>query len=153
MKKITDFTKDGKCSSCGQCCVDAIPLSEEEVHTIKAYIRKHGIKEQRHSLTRFDFTCPFRNEEKRTCEIYEVRPAICRAFKCNNTEDQIERDKIYFHSINKVVYMRSEFFGNNELKEFVFEVNKQNDNIYKNCYPHIYPDGLPYDEEEFGEEN
>ena len=43
---IQDFTKDGKCSSCGQCCSNLLPLSNNEIRKIKEYIKKHGIKEQ-----------------------------------------------------------------------------------------------------------
>lgn len=47
--QITDFTFNGKCSNCGQCCSNLLPLSDSEVKRIKQYIKKHNIKEQRHN--------------------------------------------------------------------------------------------------------
>ena len=45
---IYDFTKDGKCSGCGQCCSVYLPLSPGKIKEIKRYIKKHHIKEQKH---------------------------------------------------------------------------------------------------------
>ena len=123
---IQDFTKDGKCSSCGQCCSNLLPLSNNEIRKIKEYIKKHGIKEQRHNfMVGYDMTCPFRNEAKRICEIYDVRPAICREFQCNNKAEDIQRSKISFHNKHKVVYMRNEFFKNNEDETYIRELLKE----------------------------
>ena len=47
---VSDKTQDGKCSNCGQCCSDLLPLSEKEVRAIKKYISEHHIKEQRHNV-------------------------------------------------------------------------------------------------------
>lgn len=120
---ITDFTVNGKCSECGKCCSDVLPLSDNEVNRIKAYIKKHGIKEQRHNvLMGIDLTCPFRDDANKKCLIYSIRPAICRQFMCNHTHEDIMKAKFDFHKINRVVFMRSEFFGNNEDINFAFNV-------------------------------
>ena len=112
---VTDNTKNGKCSNCGQCCSNCLPLSDTEVKRIKAYIKKHKIKEQRHNaMVGVDMTCPFRDEANRKCLIYEIRPAICRQFVCNHTHEDIKKAKIDIHKINKIVFMRHEFFGNSE---------------------------------------
>ena len=112
---VTDHTCNGKCSNCGQCCSDLLPLSEREVRDIKAYMKKHPIKEQRHNAaTGVDLTCPFRDERTRKCLIYNVRPAVCRTFVCNQPLPEMERNKMRFHTVNKVVFMRTEFFGNTE---------------------------------------
>ena len=37
---VTDHTCNGKCSNCGQCCSDLLPLSEREVRDIKAYMKE-----------------------------------------------------------------------------------------------------------------
>ena len=47
---IYNFTKDGKCSGCGNCCSNLLPMSQKEVDAIRRYIKKHGIKECRHDL-------------------------------------------------------------------------------------------------------
>lgn len=111
----TDFTVNGKCSNCGHCCSNMLPMSKQEVNRIKAYIKQHDIKEQRHNFSALvDMTCPFRDEANRKCLVYEVRPAICRQFMCNHTHEDIMKAKFNFHEINQVVFMRHEFFGNKE---------------------------------------
>ncbi len=112
---VKDCTCDGKCSNCGECCSNFLPLSRKEVKRIKAYIKKHHIKEQRHNaLMGVDMTCPFRDETNKKCLIYEVRPGICRTFTCNQSHDVMVRNKIRFHSTNIPVAMRYEFFKSKE---------------------------------------
>ena len=65
-----------------------------------------------------DMTCPFRDEANKKCLIYEIRPAICREFMCNHTHEDIMKAKFDFHRTNRVVLMRSEFFGNKEDADF-----------------------------------
>lgn len=78
---VFDFTKDGKCSGCGQCCSNYLPISSKEIKEIKRYVKKHHITEQKHnypSVVAFDLTCPFLDDskEKEKCLIYPVRPEI-----------------------------------------------------------------------------
>ncbi len=101
---VFDKTKDGKCSNCGECCADFIPISDEEIRTIKAYIKQNGIVEQKHFLPlaaypQADFTCPFRNNTERKCVIYEVRPAICRDFRCDKPRKHIKADRDMYHGL------------------------------------------------------
>ena len=92
---------DGKCSNCGECCTDLLPLSAEEVRRLKAYARKHGLKE--HTQAPFfaagatDLTCPFRNQAEGKCDVYEVRPRICRSFVCTKTREQAKHDRDLLH--------------------------------------------------------
>lgn len=112
---VKDFTCNGKCSNCGQCCTDFLPLSRKEVKRIKAYIKKHRIKEQRHNaLMKTDLTCPFRDETNKKCLIYEVRPDICKTFICNQTTDVMLKNRTRIHNTREYVAMRYEFFGNKE---------------------------------------
>lgn len=123
---VKDFTVNGKCSNCGQCCSNCLPLSEVEIRRIKAYIKKHNLKEQRHNFASgIDMTCPFRDERNKKCTIYEIRPAICREFMCNHTHDDIMKSKLDIHKINCVVFMRAEFFGNKEDINFFVNMMKQ----------------------------
>ena len=118
--EVTDFTINGKCSQCGQCCSNLLPLSDKEIARIKAYVKKHGIKEQRHNaLMAVDMTCPFRDERNKKCLIYEIRPEICRVFQCNQERDVIVANKMRMHGVNNVVLMRNEFFGSTEDLDFV----------------------------------
>ena len=113
--KFEDFTINGKCSNCGGCCSDLLPMSDFEVNRIKSYIKKHNIKEQRHNVFNgIDMTCPFRDETNRKCLIYAIRPEICKQFMCNHKKEDIIKTKYHFHNINRIVFMRNEFFGSKE---------------------------------------
>lgn len=120
MIEVNDYTVNGKCSGCGECCSNLLPLSEYEIKRIKDYIKKHNIKEQRHNaLVGVDMTCPFRDEANKKCLIYEIRPAICKQFMCNHTIEDIEKAKFDFHKDRRPVCMRNEFFGNKEDVNFL----------------------------------
>lgn len=112
---VTDFTKGGECSSCGQCCSNFLPVSSKEVKEIKRYVKKHKITEQKHNFPVTneiaDFTCPFRSEKERKCLIYEVRPLICRDFRCDKMKKEIQRNKDLMHKRYFVYDMRDTFFG------------------------------------------
>lgn len=111
---VFDFTTNGECSNCGACCSDFIPISEKEIGIIKKFIKRKNIKEQKHIIPTatptVDFTCPFRNNSTRKREIYSVRPAICRDFKCDKSKNKIEADKKMYHGKYRVISMRDEFF-------------------------------------------
>lgn len=111
---VYDFTKNGECSNCGACCSNILPISNKEIKTIKMYMRSHKIKEHRHiiptAIESLDMTCPFRNDEEKKCEIYAVRPAICKAFKCDYPKQQIDTTKEMMHSKYNIVFMRETFF-------------------------------------------
>ena len=110
-RKVTDFTKNGECSKCGNCCGNYLPLTTYEIERIKAYIKKHNIKEHLHHFAYgLDMTCPFLND-KQMCNIYKVRPQICRCFRCDKT--QIEVMGSYGSLVLKAlpVDVRKTFFG------------------------------------------
>lgn len=83
-----DLTDNGKCTQCGACYGNLLPMTDSEIATIRKYIKKYNIKEHRHNLPlaepTIDLTCPFLNDSKpnEKCDIYEVRPRICREFIC-----------------------------------------------------------------------
>lgn len=96
---VYDFTDNGKCTSCGACCTALLPVTRKEWRDIKRYIKKHNIKPCDHvtgtpfaSKPNVDITCPFRDNVNRICTIYELRPAICKAFKCDKSSKN-ELDK------------------------------------------------------------
>ena len=112
---LYDFTKDGKCIGCGQCCTALLPISAKEIKEIKRYIKKHHITERKHNypaVVGFDLTCPFLDDskEKDKCMIYPVRPEICRSFICNDPQGA-KKNKKLFHKRYTVVDMRKIFFG------------------------------------------
>lgn len=113
---IFNFTIDGKCSGCGSCCSNFLPMSDKEIRQIKKYIQKNKIEECKHllptSTPTYDMTCPFLDisKDKDKCRIYEVRPMICRKFLCDNDK----RAKLSRNEINQtrnLVCVREEFFG------------------------------------------
>lgn len=119
----------GKCSGCGECCADILPVSLKDIARIKAYVKTHGLKEHRHMAAytaqfdpkAVDLTCPFRNETARRCDIYEVRPEICRLFICSKELQQahIERDRLHAMS-ERIISFRWEFFGNPEALDLIY---------------------------------
>lgn len=114
---VFDFTKDGECSCCGACCTNFLPMSEKEVKRVRAYVKKNRIKEQKHfvptAMPTLDFTCPFRNNVDKRCEIYEVRPAICRDFRCDKPKKNIWADRSLYEGKYGIVFVRETFFGKN----------------------------------------
>ncbi len=109
---ITDYTCNGKCSNCGNCCGDLLPLSHKEIKTIKYYLRHHrDIKATPQDLTaKIDNTCPFRDNENKKCKIYEVRPRICSAFKCDYNQEDILKQRDLISNIRPIRSMRQLFF-------------------------------------------
>ena len=128
--QLTNFTENVKCSNCGSCCSNMLPMSDAEITRIKQYIKKHKIKEQRHNvLNGYDMTCPFRDEANKKCLIYEIRPEICRQFMCNHTKADIMAWKLDFHKRFRPVFMRKEFFGSKEDEAFLENMWKELANI------------------------
>lgn len=110
---IYNYTKDGKFSCCGNCCSNMLPMSQKEVDAIHNYIKKHGIKECRHLLPMakpvFDMTCPFRDNDKKICTIYEVRPEICKQFICDR-ENRAKHNRKLLWQTRQIIDVRSEFY-------------------------------------------
>ena len=96
---LYDFTHNGKCSQCGNCCSKYLPVTQHEINTIKQYIKNHNIGKAPHGLAilknpTFDLCCPFLDmtKKKNKCSIYPVRPQICREFICNETARQCSKN-------------------------------------------------------------
>lgn len=111
---VYDFTQDGKCSSCGNCCSNLLPLSIKECKRIRDYVQRKHIRE---CINRpptaapvQDMTCPFRDNARKICTIYEIRPAICRDFQCDKPRKDIQASKELFHQRYGIVDMRGTFF-------------------------------------------
>ena len=110
-----DLTDNWKCTQCGACCSNLLPMTAEEIDTIRKYIKKHNIKEHRHILPlanpTLDLTCPFLNDSKpnEKCDIYEVRPRICRDFICCPSK-RPPIDDLKYKLKCRIVNVRSEFY-------------------------------------------
>lgn len=84
--KITDNSVCGKCSKCGECCTNFLPISQKELNKIVEYVIDNKIKPQTQMLVMQNrLTCPYYDGKK--CLIYEVRPLICREFYCYKKHD------------------------------------------------------------------
>lgn len=111
---VTDLTDHGRCTGCGECCSNILPLSDREVREIKHYVKAHNIKEQKHFIIGmaekpdYDLCCPFMKPSgNKRCTIYEVRPEVCRNFICNRKELSLA----LLSEKRKAVMMRETFFG------------------------------------------
>lgn len=110
---LTDFTKYGQCSNCGQCCSDLLHLSKEEIKRIDDYLKDHKVIQ--HNKGENNIICPFRNEAFKKCDIYEVRPEICKIFKCNKTPEEAYRNR-EFTNFNKKPRSMAELFFKDDSK-------------------------------------
>ena len=112
---VYDFTENGKCTQCGSCCSNVLPMTQEEVKTIKHYIKRNKIKECKRSFPTtkdtIDLVCPFLDTSKETekCRIYAVRPKICRDFICDPKQRKVP-DREYAEKCY-IVFLRETFFG------------------------------------------
>lgn len=112
--EISDYTINGECSNCGACCNDIIPLTNADVNRIKRYLRKNNIKPITNRMNflakkTLDTTCPFRDNKNNKCIIYEVRPLVCRCFKCNNYYTEFWKHYKKFKDV-KSISMKKTFF-------------------------------------------
>lgn len=77
-----DFTCNGKCSKCGECCGSILPIDQDDANKIQDYVVENSIFPQRQALVmRNELQCPYYTGNK--CAIYEARPKICRYYQCN----------------------------------------------------------------------
>ena len=112
---VTDFTENGKCSNCGQCCSDILPVSESEIRTIRKYIKRHNIREAKFVVgplanQAINLVCPFRNEKDRKCNIYEVRPL--------NYYNKVRAGRHFHPETEEVIVKLLEIIRDKGLEEF-----------------------------------
>lgn len=67
------------CLNCGECC-GLIPVTEDDWQKIRKAVAgmPESERERLQNQPRGPLTCPFRDEEKTRCSVYDVRPLICR---------------------------------------------------------------------------
>ena len=125
--KTTDFTNKGKCSNCGECCSDILPLTDADISRIKEHLKTKKIEQNNKGAN--VILCPFRNNIARQCMIYSVRPVICRIFKCDKTLEQSVKElglEAFKYSKAKKCSMAQVFFNDNTkvnlLKELGLDV-------------------------------
>lgn len=101
-----DYTCNGKCSKCGNCCIPWLPITKEEYKTIKDYIDKNKIESVNLLEGKnFHLDCCFHDRKNHKCNIYEVRPEVCKNFICSKSFEQVDKDRKYYDA-------RAEINGN-----------------------------------------
>jgi Fe-S-cluster containining protein len=117
MIELTNYTILGNCSNCGQCCSDILHLNSKEIKKIDRYLKKHKVEQ--HNKGQNVIICPFRNEEIHRCEIYEVRPEICRIFKCDKTPLEAYKNREFTNFNKKPRSMAELFFQDDSKLKFI----------------------------------
>jgi len=88
MKESICFLKDGKCSNCGECCSNLLPLTLQEKQRIIKIIKKRNLKPVCHFKAplnvNYDMVCPLLGTDKK-CLIYKDRPQICKTYSCGKS--------------------------------------------------------------------
>ena len=114
--EVKDFYKDGKCSRCGECCTPFIPMTYKEYKKIKKYIKENNIQcESQVAGNDVHIRCCFYNRKEHKCNIYKVRPEICKRFKCCGIAQQINARKKYFNDIADINKFGEKQQGTDEL--------------------------------------
>lgn len=123
MINIKNYTHDGICSNCGECCSDILPLSAKEITEIDKFLKTHKV--ERHNQREdglIETLCPFRNNFLKKCDIYEVRPYICRIFKCDTQPEQAEFTRDEISKMRKQRSMTELFFKDDIIVKQVEQV-------------------------------
>ena len=95
-KEVVDNTQNGECIRCGECCGLFVPFTEKELKTIKKYVKQNKILPT-DRINKYNGSmegrCCFYNIAERKCNIYPVRPKVCRDFMCNHKDWRERREK------------------------------------------------------------
>lgn len=84
--KVIDFSCNGKCSCCGECCSCFLPVTQNEINVMQKYVIEHKIRPQKQLLVMENkLSCPYYDGKR--CLIYEIRPLICKEFYCYKEPD------------------------------------------------------------------
>lgn len=114
--------KCGNCSRCGECCAAMLPLTKKEEKVIREYIKENKIEPEFFQKGNdINLQCCFYDRINKKCKIYEVRPNICRNFKCNRPTSELNKardenqKKSYWNNIsnnqeNNITDMRLLFY-------------------------------------------
>ena len=104
-QNVQDMTLNHQCSRCGNCCGLFIPFTKKELTEIKKYVKEHNIQPTNRvdiMTGNMEAHCCFYNKEEKKCNIYKVRPFVCRDFKCDHKDWKVRRDsyekRAYYNS-------------------------------------------------------
>ena len=84
----------GNCTRCGECCAACLPITRKEEKRIKEYVKQNNIEPEFFQTEKdINLNCCFYDRTNKICKIYEVRPNICRSFKCNRNIFKLDKEK------------------------------------------------------------
>lgn len=92
-----------------------IPLTQQDITRITKYVKEHNVKPIVHFVGPVadcvDCMCPFLGQNNK-CVIYDFRPTICKAFRCNLPPTEIVKrlSELGFTKTQPVCNMRRTFF-------------------------------------------
>ena len=122
--------KNKECNQCGKCCANVLMLSPKEIATIKSYIEKNNIPIINHNtifMKEDANICPFLEKEDNgstKCNIYPVRPSICRSYNCSPTYNKtMNYDNV------QAINMLFTFGGNKQFSIKAPDLSKVNERI------------------------
>ena len=129
VKPPLDFTNEGKCTGCGECCGNCLPMTLADVNAVwnaaSAAARKPLHDKLwyvcNHVGNVVDMTCPFCDDEQpngHKCVIYESRPYICREYICKNALDGVYSKDFIEHFVKndvRMIMVRETFFDGTNL--------------------------------------
>ena len=102
MGTIENRCVNGQCSCCGECCTAFLPMTEKEIKTLREYVKAHNIQQNKWLIGNDQHVlCPFLTTDRK-CSIYprpgekDVRPFVCRNFKCSKSDKTIKRERIMY---------------------------------------------------------
>lgn len=101
-----DLTNNGKCSRCGQCCSNFLPLTKDEIVHLRQLAKKEDTIAQIKYIPdgRVMMLCPFliaNNETETTrCSIYNDRPSVCRLYKCNKDRKVSAKESMKYRIVD-----------------------------------------------------
>lgn len=121
---VVDFTDNGKCQDCGNCCGNFLPITNAEKATIRRYVKKHNLHPAKPYFVEGPWAkptvhteCPFLlNTDGHRCMIYSIRPGICRAYTCHDPLHNPEVVRVSLRS-TETVNMYIEFFPKETYRE------------------------------------
>lgn len=108
----------GTCSSCGACCFDNVPLSAGEFLMIVSTLEDQGHlhdaidRVANWYINQFNQVqpCVFLGEDRR-CQIYAVRPLVCRLFGHQSPQEQARRVGIVLEQNRKLAEAVKDAYG------------------------------------------
>lgn len=103
-------------------------ISPQEIKKIAKFIKDNEIKPHNRQSVMLPYIdiCPFLDKDN-SCSIYEVRPAICRRYKCyENPKEDLDYRDLNIVNMLKTFYPQ-EYCPHVELKGLIekFEKNKK----------------------------